>query len=229
MAEIHVQRRQTNWWWWMIGLIVLALIVWWWWAAATRNNSAAGTVDTTMAAANARTQPGFAPVPNGDTTALNSNIAPGTGASTVSPASIELFVTFANAPGDSLAMGQAHQYTARGLRHLADAIEALANSGSGSNDVQSQLTTIRQNADSIERVPDSDRHANDVHQAFVAAANALGSLPQASAPNANISDVKQRAQTIDGTRPLLDQKGAVHNFFTAAATSMQAMQKGGAS
>jgi hypothetical protein len=154
------------------------------------------------------------------------------------------FVSFV-ARGDASGETEAeHRYTAGGLRTLADAlaaaIAASALSGTTDGDGAAALTLIRLHADSLEvDGPRPERHGALARSALLAASDVMADVP-APTDGASTGEVagaretaeqrratylllvasaRQAAESMDPTRPLLEQAAAVHTFFWCAAAA----------
>jgi hypothetical protein len=107
----------------------------------------------------------------------------------------------------------AHDYTAEGLRHLADALAAVEGASASS-----VAQSLRADADELQKNPKSLRHADIVRDAFDKVAKVVsGRIPDEG------RRLRDLASAINANRPLLDQRDAVQEFFVAAGDSVRQM------
>jgi hypothetical protein len=117
---------------------------------------------------------------------------------------VAAFLAFAEGPSPEV-LPLDHEYTAEGLRRLAAALAA-----SGKMARTPELAgSLSQAADDLARDPRSLRHAAIARQAFIAAAQALGS-----------SRVQRAAEALSVDEPLRAQKRRVERFFDEAAAAL---------
>ena len=206
MTELHIERKERNVWPWVIGALALAILAWFFLSR--------GDGDTTIGAA--------------DTTAAV--VATASGGETETdgtPAAVSEFVRFAGQPasGDANRM---HEYTAEGLRKLADALTVIVERGGAPGvDVRQRIATIRGRADSLQRNPTSNEHALEAREAFLLASALLLQMPRSaeSAIASQLRDVNDAASNVRANQPLLEQTTQVHRFFDLAARAIQDMAR----
>lgn len=204
MAELHIERKDRSIWPWVIGVLLLLALLWFVFGRGNRNDVVA--TDTA------------APV-----VALDANAA-NTG---TTPAAV---TEFARYTGDTVANGAnlAHDYTAEGLRRLADAIEAVAVGGSATGvDIQQRTAEIRQRADAMQRDPNSTEHALQAREAFLLASGTMRQMQEArfSGLAGAVGELNGAATAIQAERRLLDQTSEVRRFFERAAAVLGEMSR----
>lgn len=208
MANIDIQRKRSQAWWWVLGLILLALLIWWLAARGGRGELAGGDV--------------------GRDVGLGVGAVAGTPGAPVSGVAVDIdpFLAHVRSEGDFTEMGRAHNYTATGIRLLADALDQLARAdAAGKGTVTTNLQRLRQSAEALQRDPTSPRHAEMTRQAFTAAADVMSDVQQTRFPAlANqVSEVREAATAVSPDRPLLEQREAVRTFFDRAANTLSVM------
>lgn len=82
-------------------------------------------------------------------------------------------------------------------------------------------------AAAIELEPNAQRQAELARGAFTAAAAMLAGLPAASGASAAAENARLAAESVDPRTTLAGQPGAVHRFFAASASAVQAMAEAG--
>lgn len=203
MTQLHIERKErTAWPWVLLGLLLVALLLWF----------VFGRADTDEGAVADRTPP------------VLTDSAP-VAAAVAMPAELSEFVRFVDTRSGAEA-GAAHDYTADGLRRLADALGAVATSASVSGvDVDQRLTGIRERADAMQREPTSTQHALQAREAAMLAGGLLQQMQAARAGTVESAPgpVNDAAQAISAERPLLEQVSEVQRFFEQAASALRAL------
>lgn len=208
MAEINIERKErTTWPWILLGLLLVALLVWW---LLSRNDGTdfATSQDTTAYADTAAT------------------MTPGAG-TVAATGAVGEFVQWTRDNQARAAADTTHEFTAEGLRHLAGAIEAVAERGDTAGaSIGSVGDSIRTHAEALQRDWQSTNHANHVRLAFLQAASALERLREQRYPQAGttVAQVRAAAERVQGNQPLLQQRQSVQQFFEVAAQTLQSMQ-----
>lgn len=154
--------------------------------------------------------------PADDTAALPANTAEMTTATVTdtmvtadsAAAAFDRWMAMASQPG------MEHEYTANGLRGVADVLEARSAGTTG--DIAARVTELRQAADAIQQDPTATTHALRVREAFIATAGAFRQLTD-SAITAPMMDA---ATGVSPDQPLLEQTDAVRRFFQAVSDAM---------
>ena len=208
MAEINIERKErTTWPWLLLGLLLVALLAWW---LLSRNDGTDFATSQDTAA--------YADTTNTMTPAAGTVAATG---------AVGDFVQWTR---DNQARGAAdttHEYTTEGIRHLAGAIQAVAQRGDTAGaSIGSVADSMRTHAEALQRNWQSTNHANHVRLAFMQAAGALERLREQRFPQAatTVAQVRAAAERVQGTQPLLQQRQSVQQFFEVAAQTLQSMQ-----
>jgi hypothetical protein len=209
MADIDVERKSgIPLWPWLLALLVLALLAWLLLGRTDRDRVATPVVNDTIPAAEA------VPV-----------------TATRTPA-VEQYLAFVEEE-DSAQMGLQHEYTASGLRQLADALESVVRQDTvGQTAVEPRLQALRQNADRLRDTPEESlQHADFAREGFVSASELIEALHehrfrQQPQLGQTASRVRERAEAVSTTEPLLQQRQAVHGFFQAAGDALRHMTRG---
>lgn len=210
MAELHIERKERSALPWVLGgLLLLALALWFLFGRGddTTEGAAAGAVADSVAAAS----------------------APMSGEADAMPAAVTALAQFAG----TRATGQAdhtHQYTADGLRRLADALGAVTERATVSGvDVEPRLAEIRERADALQQDPTSTEHARQAREAFLLASGLMQQVQEArfSELAAEVREVNDAALAVEADQLLLPQLADVERFFERAAYALQAMVRAG--
>lgn len=207
MAELNIERKERSVWPWVLGgLLLLALLIWFLFGrsddreAVTAGPVAGDTVVTAPAAAAGGEE---------------------------LPAAVSEFVRFSETPVTGTAT-QAHDYTADGLRKLADALGAVSQGVTVSGvDVEERLGAIRTHADAMQRDPTSTQHALQTREAFLIASGLMQQFQEArfTGLTAQVGEVNDAASAVQSDRPLLDQMTEVQRFFERAAHAVREMAR----
>jgi hypothetical protein len=121
-----------------------------------------------------------------------------------------------------------HDYAADGLRHLADALDAIgarADADSAATRARIRGITLRLLADSLEFHPTAPGHAHAVRNAFLGTADALGAIQRREFPALAhaAEELRVAAWAITAGRPLREQGTAIDRFFDRASELLRAM------
>ena len=210
MAEIRVERKEGKGWLWaLLALLALALLAWWYFSRNNNDVALAGADSTGVAAAY--------------------NVG-GTPAVTTDRGGVDSFLAWvANNDTTSAAAtsSMTHEYTATGVRQLADAIGSIARGDSlGGSAVEQQVGALNTLADQMQTEPQELKHADLAHAAFAAAAKLIQDVQRRDFPNASAQagSVTQAAEAVSKTRPLLEQRTEVNRFFASAAEAVRALR-----
>ena len=203
MAQIEIQEKKRSVWPWVLVALLLALLAWW--LLSQGDDVDDGVVTETG-------------------TGIVADPVAGDVGPTAAPAAVGAFLTFVEQAGTRGEMGLNHEYTADGLRRLADALAAF-NTGEGADAVNERLTQLRARADALQREASSTRHAELTRDAFAAAAAAVETLQERRFPalSSQADALVESAGQIQPGTLLLEQRQAVHGFFERAATTLRAM------
>ncbi len=140
---------------------------------------------------------------------------------TTLPAEVNTFVMFANEenPYTDAQMDIHHEYTANALRHMGDALEALANKKGMAE--QMNIESLHKNldtaADEIQKNWKETDHADHIRNAFLQVSGALNQLTDGSINES----LKKEAKDIDPNTLTLEQKADVKDFIDKAASVMK--------
>jgi hypothetical protein len=207
MADIDVQRKSgTPVWPWILALVALALLAWLLLGRTDRDRVATPVVtDDTIPAAEQ---------------------APATAPRT---AAVDRYLSWVE-EADSARMGVQHEYTASGLRQLADALESVVRQDTiGQTAVEPRLQDLQQNADRLQQTDwESLQHANYAREGFTSAARLMEALQEhrfTRQPQLGqtVTRVRERAEAVSPGQPLLEQRDAVHGFFQASGDALRQM------
>lgn len=205
MAELHVERKQSNIWPWVFGgLILLALIIW-------LGMRAVDTPETTGLTDSAV-------VVTPDAMAIDQD----------TPAAVTAFLQYVDSQVEATDAGVAHEYTSTGMQRLVTAFDAVVERDTLSSvEVAPLLAEMRALTDSIQMNSQSMDHAHYAREAFVIAARLMEAKQQAGGtpPPSAVADMRSTAESIQPTVPLLDQIASVRRFFAQTATAFRAMTK----
>ena len=207
MAENMRTQRPTAAWGWMLGAVVVGLLLVIWFVTVSRDNP-------TQARESAPEEVGTSGTMN--LSPIDRYLAFATEARTRLNArsSVAGDQTATAADASIPAMGEAHAFTAEGLRRLGN---ALATMPGGSMD--SVAASLRSDADALEKDPRSLQHADIIRRAFERTAAAIAERDPALGAR-----LRQAAASVDVTRPLLDQRNQVQEFFAEAGDAIRAMR-----
>ncbi len=204
MAELHVQKKETSIWPWILAAVVILALLLWYFAGRDNDND----LDVGMNNMTDSTLVGTAPASGTEYTA----------AGTVDGVAVEQYMQFVNARA-SRSTGVAHEYTADGLRQLADALREVATAQAAGVDVEARIDEIRQRADAMQQNPTATEHALQAREAFVMAASLMGQMR--SNTGANQDAVQEAAMAIEPSRNLLDQSEQIEQFFARAGDALR--------
>lgn len=143
---------------------------------------------------------------------------------------VDAYRAFVDSPGVSPSLS--HEYTARGIEHLAAAIRAVAEAHSGVDEsLAEQLSTFQRKAGELRADPSARDHADIVKDVFAAAADMLAHLQRTrriEVPDLEIriAALAQLARGLDSGEPLLRQQARVQQFFESAADALYMLGRG---
>jgi hypothetical protein len=206
MADIDVERKSgTPVWPWILGLLVLALLAWLLLGRTDRDRVVTPIAEDTIPAAEA---------------------VPGQAQRT---AAVDQYLTW-HEQTDTAEMGVQHEYTATGLRQLADALESIVRQDAvGETAIEPRMQTLRQNANQLQETHwESQDHSNLAREGFISAAEVVEALrdhrfTQQQQLGQSVPRVRQSAEAVSPTVPLLEQRDAVHRFFDSSADALRQM------
>jgi hypothetical protein len=143
---------------------------------------------------------------------------------------VDAYRAFVDSPGVS--PGPSHEYTARGIEHLAEAIRSVAVAHPVVDDsLAEQLAMFQQKADDLRANPSARDHADIVKDVFSAAADMLAHLQRTRRIDSpeletRIAALAQLARDVDGGEPLLQQQARVRKFFESSADVLDMLGRG---
>ncbi|MGI9140681.1 MAG: hypothetical protein ACR2GJ_06205 [Gemmatimonadaceae bacterium] len=203
MAELHIERKDSNIWPWIIGgLILLAVILWFIFGVADERETT-GLADTAVVVT-----PAAVAVDEG------------------TPAAVTAFLQYADSQTAANDPGLAHGYTSTGMQRLVAAFDAMLERETVSSvEVAPRLVAMRALADSMQMNPQSMEHARHAREAFMIAAGLLGQMREAgrAVPPNTVAEVLSTAESIRPAVSLLDQIANVRRFFEQTAAALRSM------
>jgi hypothetical protein len=240
VAEILIQRKRRRrvFWPWLLGLLLLVLLPWPFLddrnePPATRGpiaqrdarttDTAAGTIAPAVTAPSVAAPSAAAPSAAAPSAAAPSAAAPPTAESTLAPAatpspgatSFERFIEATEPRADD----RAHrEYTANGLRRLADDLQTLGASDAG-------VRAIRLNADSVMSSARRSAHPDYARAAFLAAVREIDALGGRHAVAVDTARLRTAAWAIEPNAGLLAQRAKVRSFFETARDALRSLSR----
>lgn len=217
MAELHIEKKDRPVWPWIaLGVVVLAVVAWLLMARDDTPRTAAGDA---APGAIADTTPGAAARADDPAATIDG-----------APSEVNDYLRYTAEHRSRVDAGLSHEYTADGIRRLANALGAITERDTvGGTEVSSLVDGLRNQADSLERNPESSRHSRYAREAFVSASELMQALQQRSYPNAGaeVGQARQAAEAVDVNAQLLTQRTQVQGFFDQSARAVQAMMAHG--
>lgn len=202
MAEINVERKQSRTGVWVAAALIVLVLVVWWMLRSDRADDMLGAVTDSSAA-----------------------VAPAAGAATDSAApAVQAFLSWSENRADS-AMALDHQYTVTGIRHLTEALGAIAGQAQAAR-VREDLALLRSRADTLQRNPTSTQHADQARVMFRSLSGLMAAMQQERFPDLadEVKAVEDAAEAVRADRLLLDQRTQVRNFFDRSAVVVRQMR-----
>jgi hypothetical protein len=132
------------------------------------------------------------------------------------PAQVKEFENFIRDNSARETMGLNHNYTSDGIRHLADALGAIADQqGISDTNFKDKLDMLHVQADRLQQDRLSTEHADIIRDAFTLASDLIASFERQIAPDMkdDVTEVRRTAEAIDPNKLALDQKTGVESFF----------------
>lgn len=198
MAEINVEKKKPVWPWVLMVLVVIALVVVW---IAIDNGENTPAVQT-------QTE-------QQEQSEGGSEVTQANGA-------VEEFITFVQENEGNVDLH--HEYTATGLTHLANALEAFAKEHDANVAQDGKINDLKQMADRLQKDPMSEQHADIMADAFKTAAGIMQELENNLSADQNKADqVMQAAEDIKPEELATEQKEEIKNFFEEAANTLEDM------
>ncbi|WP_338763717.1 hypothetical protein WAF17_20285 [Bernardetia sp. ABR2-2B] len=140
---------------------------------------------------------------------------------TALPAEVNTFVMFANEESNytDAEMDIHHKYTGNALRHMGDALVALADKKGMSEEMNAQALhdELDTAADEIQENWKETDHADHIKNAFMKVSGALNQLADGSTSES----LKKEAKDIDPNTLTLEQKADVKDFIDKTASVMK--------
>lgn len=203
MAEIRIEKKSTSMWTWLIPLLLVAAALWWYFGRGP------GDRDVTAAQTDTRT----------DSAAAYS--ASATAQHDSSDGTVPGFTAFVSNNGASRNENQQHAFTAEGIRRLSKVLDGAM----PGNSTTTSTATMRAQANALENsAAESSRHADMARTAFVAAAEAFGSLPEERMSRDAANRVREAANGMMADQTLLAQKDKIDAFFVVASRALQELR-----
>lgn len=212
MAEIDIQKKRKSPWPWILGGLAAALALWGIAKVAERPHR------DTAEVVEERVQPP-AEMPRGET--------PAPEARTREMGAIERFA--ATAAGFATAeASQLHTYLGGALGELGTVLHSAAAGTPHEGSVGRHLDGLRKAMGEIQRTPwTADTKANHVKSAFGAASGAMAELAKGQPQNTQFQmktdAVREAADAIQGSQPVLDQRSGMQNFLTSSAKAVESL------
>lgn len=143
---------------------------------------------------------------------------------------VDAYRAFVDSPG--VTPDRSHEYTARGIEHLAEAIRSVADTDAAADDsIARQLATFQQKADALRANPTAEDHADIVKDVFRSAAGMIARLQRARRIDVReletrIAALEELARGVDSGEPLLQQQARVRKFFESSADALYMLGRG---
>lgn len=203
MAEIHVQPKERTIWPWVLGFIAVLLLLW-------------VVVD-----------------PRGDEQTVAGDVEPGLANPPAAPVipvawvDTDRFLAYArDSQPDFGDANRAHDYTRNGLTYLAGSLEEITRQDRSTEpNIQPSIAAMRQGAEALNESAAGPEHAAAVKRVLDQAVTAMNELQRARFPSASdaVNGLRDAANAVSGSQPLLEQEDEVREFFQRAAAAVQAM------
>ena len=142
------------------------------------------------------------------------------------PAQVKDFAIFVRDNSAQDTMSLDHSYTSDGIRHLADALAALADQqGVSDTNIKDRLDMLRGHADRLQEDRRSIEHADIIRDAFTLASDLIATIERQIAPDMkdDVTEVRRAADAIDPDKLVLDQKAEVETFFKRSSLLLNEM------
>ena len=143
---------------------------------------------------------------------------------------VDAYRAYVASPGVS--PGPSHEYAAKGIEHLAEAIRAAAEAHRIRDGmVAKHVQSFPQMAARLRADPTALDHADIVREVFSATVDTLEYIQRTrrlDSPGlqARISELRQLARAVDPGEPLLQQQGRVRQFFERSAEALRRLANG---
>ncbi len=233
MADLGVERKETNMWAWIIGIILAVVLIWVLFSAIGGRDTRVGATDPNGAFTEQTPAPGFGEdqraagngmYGEGDREGLTGQQreALGTDPVAITDEVAELRA-FALRDPAQVEMGSEGEFTGEGLGHLAAALNSLADEADVRDDAFNTLTSqLEENADQLKENEASTGHAILIRQSFTTAAQALERIQAQAGVQAQdqIEQLRQAGADIQPNELLLNQREQVMGAFQQASESL---------
>lgn len=201
MADIKLERRErTVWPWVLVGVLIVALLVWF--VADRGPRIAEMDVDAPPAAAFPTEE-----LPPGEA------------------GSFAAWVRDTDPRGEP---GREHEYTADGIRQLANAIGDVTERESlRGQTLDEHVERMRAYADSLQRDSEALNHSRYARSAFLLGTELLEDIASTeyAEMDVGIGQTREAAGMVDASTPLLDQMDRVERFFANASEAVTRMAR----
>ena len=207
--------------WPVLLLLPIAAVLAWWFGWNTNENANPALAGVPVAAA---TDPDTLTVRDAG------GVVAGVPAASVpgAPEEVNEFLAFAARHQGDTTSALPAATVAEGVQQLVAAARAAAGDLAGEGDpLGASGDSVLAVAGAISREPNAQRQAELARGAFTSAAAMLAALPARSGAAAAAENARLAAESIDPRTALDNQAGAVHRFFAAAASAVQAMAEAG--
>lgn len=229
MADIDIQKKSKPVWPWILGVLLLIAVAWV--TIDALNDGGPETGETAILDRPVVTEQPVVVVPEPEEGLIEEPtsevIAQAEEAELQGPA--KDFVTFVDTSKASADMGLHHEYTSTGIQQLSSALSYIVET-KFADDVElgKRKDLMEKKANQIQKDPMSLKHANMIQDAFVAASNVMDRLQQTGYPDLEekVKDAKKAAKEINVSKPTLEQKDNVKNFFEESSEVVEAMAVG---
>lgn len=232
MADIDIQKKSKPVWPWILGILLLIAVAWVTIDALNDGGPEAG--ETAVMDRPVRTEQPIVVAPEPEEGLIEEPTtdviaqAEDTGKEELQGPAKD-FVTFVDTSKASQDMGLHHEYTSTGIQQLSSALSYIVET-KFADDVElgKRKDLMEKKANKIQKDPQSLQHANMIQDAFVAASNVMDRLQQKGYPDLKdkVSEAKQAAKEINVSKPTLEQKDNVKNFFEESSEVVEAMAVG---
>lgn len=203
MADIRIEKKTSNVWTWLLPLLLALAAMWWFFGR--------GPGDRNLTNAQPATRSDSAAAYS-STSAVQDDSSDGTVAD---------FTAFVSGSSASRNENQQHAFTAEGIRRLSKVLDGVM----PGNSTTTSTATMRAQANELENsAAESSRHAAMARTAFMAAAEAFGSLPEGRISRDAANRVRDAANGMGAEPSLLAQKDKIDAFFGAASRALQELR-----
>lgn len=223
MAEINVERKDRSIWPWILGLLLLLLAIW---GLVELLGDDDDVVEQPVAGMTAEPV-----VPAVVEEPVVAEAPPPGAAPAALPAPVSQYMTQCTPPlPEGAEMGMQHQFTIQCVQNLADALGAVIQRDQvQGTEVSQRLDALRQRAQALQASnAQATTHANITREAFIATADLVESVYRAGYSTVarmgdEVIQLRNAAQSVQGTVPMLNQRDAVHTFFREAGDAIRLM------